>query len=811
MLGGAFGGSDFEEVPAEGALLTGLEVGIGKWNQQDVIHSLQGIFQSRKGRILGTLHGQPQARVVTLEAKAGYAVGSVTVKAGAGLDGLVVTFMVIDGKALDPARAYQSDWIGGVGGLQPVSLVGDGTPIIGIFGRDNKTTTGLGLVSLTAPRGPPVIPEVTVPSPTPPTLAARVAGEVKGVSLFRGGKAALRFGKDSSQAVLLDQREARLYDLVRVQVLKSYPVANRLLFCMAVSGDGKILALGDDGGTVHLRDVETGKEGHKLEHQSAIQSLAFSPDGKHLAVASAGWLLKDGKKAVDDTGKSIRGNYSVVLWNVESGEKEHLFEGTTTATWDAASQTGSRHVAFSGDGALLMASSPKKPVNVWDVPGRKPVPGLQQPGEGSSFHLAAVEKGQVVLGALSGDVILWDPIASKAVKTFRGHTTAITGLAALPGGKQFVSIAGRPTPRVRGRIRPPVDATLRLWDIEKGVEVGRATFPEAPGALSVCADGTHALVAARTGQVRLIDLRKLPVPVGPMAKPATPVRPEDRFAGHTGAVNSVAYSPNGKYLLSGGADGTARLWDVASGAEMHTFKLIKAVDWVCFSANGDHLAVFGQGRGETYETATGKRASFLHFARGSSGCLSPDGQEAVYAGTRALRVHNAQTRMSRSVGKKLQITCTAYSPDGTFYAYGDELGYVHVHSNALNKEVSSYLAHKGSVTCLVIQGGAVPRVISGGSDNRIYTRSGIKLTTVTRLSGHTGNITGLSLSGDGKLLASGSEDRSVRIWEVGTGKILHTLTDERDILGVALSPDGKVVVSCGGKGMRFWNLTDTKP
>jgi hypothetical protein len=147
-LGGGF--RDFLEVPEEGALLTGLEVGIGKWNTQDVIHSLRPIYQSSRGRFLGALRGRKQDRVVTLEANAGYAVGGLTVRSGAGLDALAITFMAIEGKTLNPAKSYQSERVGGFGGNEH-SLAGDGIPVVGIFGKLHATddvTNGLGLVLL---------------------------------------------------------------------------------------------------------------------------------------------------------------------------------------------------------------------------------------------------------------------------------------------------------------------------------------------------------------------------------------------------------------------------------------------------------------------------------------------------------------------------------------------------------------------------------------------------------------------------------------------------------------------------------------
>jgi serine/threonine-protein kinase len=142
------GGMEYYNLPQPGALLIGFEVGIGKWNGQDVIHSLQGIYRYRKGRELGPVLGKKQERTVRLEAKPGYAVGKATLRAGRGIDAIQLTFMAIDGQKLNPIDSYDSDWVGGKGG-NVRSIGGDGTPVIGVYARMQEidgVTNGLGLI-----------------------------------------------------------------------------------------------------------------------------------------------------------------------------------------------------------------------------------------------------------------------------------------------------------------------------------------------------------------------------------------------------------------------------------------------------------------------------------------------------------------------------------------------------------------------------------------------------------------------------------------------------------------------------------------
>jgi hypothetical protein len=85
----------YEEVPPAGALLVGFEVTYGKFGPNPTIKTVRPLFRTASGRVVGTTHGVPSNEVVRVEARSGYAVGAVTIKAGLGVDGMSVTFMEI--------------------------------------------------------------------------------------------------------------------------------------------------------------------------------------------------------------------------------------------------------------------------------------------------------------------------------------------------------------------------------------------------------------------------------------------------------------------------------------------------------------------------------------------------------------------------------------------------------------------------------------------------------------------------------------------------------------------------------------------
>jgi S1-C subfamily serine protease len=148
IQGGVFD-SEFRDGAPAGGHLVGLEIGLGKFVNNDVIRAVRPIYRVGGKDSFGEQVGKELDRVVTVLAKPGYAIGAMTVKAGLTADGLSVTFMKIVDGGLDPKDSYESDWVGGMGGGGPVKLGGDGTQVVGIVGKmnaSNKSATGVGLL-----------------------------------------------------------------------------------------------------------------------------------------------------------------------------------------------------------------------------------------------------------------------------------------------------------------------------------------------------------------------------------------------------------------------------------------------------------------------------------------------------------------------------------------------------------------------------------------------------------------------------------------------------------------------------------------
>jgi hypothetical protein len=171
----------FTEMPADGALLVGFDVGVGKFLDIETVYALRPVYQTAFGETSGQEHGlffgqrkvgrrtykSKVLRRVRVLARPGYAVGGVTLRTGLNINGLSLTFMRVSGRALDPRQSYTSEWVGDRTGGGEAYISGDGAPVVGVFGsQDVEHVSSLGLIYMS-------LPPVVAQAPAPPSRTER--------------------------------------------------------------------------------------------------------------------------------------------------------------------------------------------------------------------------------------------------------------------------------------------------------------------------------------------------------------------------------------------------------------------------------------------------------------------------------------------------------------------------------------------------------------------------------------------------------------------------------------------------------------
>jgi S1-C subfamily serine protease len=137
----------FRDLAPKGGVLIGLEIGLGKFFDEDVIKAVRPIYRVSGRELFGEQRGVRPRAAITIKAKDGYAVGAMTCKSGLNFDGCSLTFMKVVGGKLDPTDSYESEWVGWNGNKGTTRIESDGTPVVGIAGRgSDREVNGLGLL-----------------------------------------------------------------------------------------------------------------------------------------------------------------------------------------------------------------------------------------------------------------------------------------------------------------------------------------------------------------------------------------------------------------------------------------------------------------------------------------------------------------------------------------------------------------------------------------------------------------------------------------------------------------------------------------
>ncbi len=541
-------------------------------------------------------------------------------------------------------------------------------------------------------------------------------------------------------------------------------------FTLAFSPDGTLLASGSGdgmgrGAQVIVWDVATGRPLRRLNESDWILGLAFSPDGKVLAVS--------------DFEKRL------ALYGVETGELIKVFK---------EQEHHKGPLAFSPDGKTLACARcdailPDKPCKIdlwdWETENVKTLAGHQKYVESLSF---SPDGALLASGSLDQSVKIWD-LAAEQHRSL-GFPYDSTEALFLSDDRLLVS-ARNILQSIRGEVS--------VWDAKGDIgPIGPAKpLDDVWNAVAFCPKSNVLAVGTGQGEVALHDPSTLE------AVSTLRERSQGDRLYHEDAVLSMAASPDGQRLVTGGADGRVILWDaVGRKPVLHLPEHSAGVNACAWSADA-----------RWFVTASG-----------------PPLQGGAPFQKGEVRIWDAETgkRLREITADAAAFTALACSPDGKSLAAAAQYSNLRLPPQIIvwdveTQEKIAELTPQGSgaepdagiISALVF----LPRLadgeihlISGGLDStvRLWNVSAAKLVTM-KLVGSRAWC--LALSPDGKTLASGHANGLVRLWSPGPLAELAALPGHRGIVrAVAFSPDGTQLAAGGldvnpfqpGGEVRLW-------
>ncbi|MDM9584009.1 NB-ARC domain-containing protein [Nostoc sp. GT001] len=517
---------------------------------------------------------------------------------------------------------------------------------------------------------------------------------------------------------------------------------------VAFSSNGKLLALGDTNGEIHLRQVADGRQVFVSKgHSSWVISLAFSPDGR--IFASGG------------------GDYTVKLWDIDTGQCLQALQGHENEVWS---------VAFSSDGSTVASGSDDQTIKLWSVSTGECLKTFL--GHTSWVHSVAFSPNGLMLVSGSDDQTIksWNVSTGECLKTCQGHCDGIRSIAVSPDGRMLASSSE--------------DQTVKLWSIDTG-ECLKTFQGHSNEIYSVAFSPQSDLLASGSHDqtVKLWDIS-----TGECLK---------TFQGHTSWVYSVAFSPQDNLLASGSYDQTVKLWNIHTSQCLKTFQgYTEQVLSVAFSPDGQTLVsgshdsslrLWNANTGQALRTFQGHHAAVWSVA------FNPDGQTVASASEdKTVRVWNANTGQALRTfhGHCALVWSVAFSPDGQTLASSSEDQTVRLWDVSGGKTLRILQGHSAAVWSVAFspQGDLLA---SGSHDQTVKLWDVATGECKTTLSGHTAWVWSVAFSPDGKLLASTSPDGTIRLWSIYTNECLKVLQVNRGWLQLAaFSPDSRTLACC---------------
>ncbi|MGE3173528.1 MAG: protein kinase [Planctomycetota bacterium] len=545
--------------------------------------------------------------------------------------------------------------------------------------------------------------------------------------------------------------------------------------------DGAIVATCALNGPATLWDAGSGEELRRLDGRGAAIDLVFHPDGERAATANIGrgasvWRTADGAELLhiphdglvetvrlDARGARLlttsygdyqRGPFAARVWDTATGAPLGAVQHTRYVEVAELSPCG-RYVASAGDAGF---------VRVWDA--------------GTGAELARLPHRARVRA------LAFAPVAATIGETIGETGTqagAATAESADGGTSRLLATAG-------------VDGIARLFRLPDGELLGELRHAKAIESVRFDPAGTALLTAGRDHTARLWTLRadllagarpdrpvEATAPSGGGstgtgavgAQPAGPAAIESRlFLGHGSSVLGAAFDPLGQFVATACGDGTARVFDVASGAELLRYEVGNTIDSVAFAPDG--------------------------------------GSVLVHAGpSRALRLHLDDARGIVLLRHQSFVNAACFDRGGDYAvtACDDEsIAIWNARDGALVRRIKDL----GDPVLAVDVDPKSQRLLVATMSGRVGFFGLWNGDPLLDLTGHTGRVRTAAFAADGELVVTCGDDGRAVVWNARDARPICTIARQGPVAAAALAPSGAVLATldAGATSVLLWNVAD---
>jgi WD40 repeat protein/predicted Ser/Thr protein kinase len=476
--------------------------------------------------------------------------------------------------------------------------------------------------------------------------------------------------------------------------------------------------------------------GARLRPWGPVQKVIFSPNNRLLASSSL--------------------DHTVRLWDATAWNEVRALTGHTAAV---------HGISFSKDGSRLASCSDDGTLRIWSTATGRQIDALRKEGAGTVTVTFRPDDRFIVSGGWDGTITVWDPVARTVRHTLKGHTAGIRPLEFLGNGPVLASGS--------------VDGEVCFWNTDTGAKMGTLKAHARELNLAVTHDGKMLATVSWDRGVKLWQLTDA-------ASAARENRPIQATLVHPlkarSDVHGVAFSPDGKWLITGGL-GHLAAWDVRLGKEVAVMSTPHQpiVHSVAFASDGK-----------------------IFVSGGSTGPM---------VGTGNIQVWETKTWAPIRPGDFHSVTANvvAMSADGKYIAAGNTDNTITLFDAALGRAITTLRKHDSGLKSLAFHPDAT-MLASGSWDPNVKLweiPSGQLLHTLT---GHTFAVNGVAFDSRGNYLVSASGDMLLKSWEIAAGfpPPVKTIRGPKTWLSICALHPTEPVAACGdGEGkIHLWNIKE---
>ncbi len=458
--------------------------------------------------------------------------------------------------------------------------------------------------------------------------------------------------------------------------------------------------------------------------------------------------------------------------------------------------------AFSPDGRSVVTASRDETARVWDVVTGRELRRLE--GHTGDVNAVVYDRAGTTIATASRDrtVRLWDAATGALRATLAGHDAAVTSVSFAVSGKYLASASD--------------DSTAIVWDVTSGKPTAKLTGATAP--LRAVAFGATVAAGGDDGAIRLFDPT-----TGALVR---------QLEGHVSSITALSYSPDGKTLASASLDASVKIFDPAQPKAIRTLEghAVMALS-LAWSQDGKRLATGAFNTVHMWDSNNYAETARLegHADPVTALAFSADtAMLAVGSSDRSIRLWSSGGAVRRLDGHTGTVTGLAFSPQGGMLASGGLDGTVRRWA-LLTMAPLVPVEGAGSVQAVAWSpdGGTIAwaapdasvrffdnwvqkprpsepgpgayglafspdskRVVFGAIGKVAIVRDAVSGKDIAQLAGHVGSVNAVSWSADGALIATGSSDKSIRLWDATTFAPRATLPVDSAVQSVVFRPGG---------------------